>query len=264
MTINPQSAIRKTTIKSLYTLALAEDEGVGTAYEYYAKRLVLRPWLKTLPPIKRMLIAGLPQKYGSSLDHLYLAEELGAEVVVVDERPEALEKLHRSLAKAREMGWLTAVAAQTVHVEKLSDLSSVAGAFDLAISNEVLQRITQGERGAYVAGQCRLATAVAVFCPNAQNPDHAAHSGLVTLHLKELQSLMAQLPTHLITKSGYIDMPPFPTGVSRSDEQRAQADSGIVEAVAMWVLNYFAQCEKWIPDRIRQQKSHIIYALTQP
>lgn len=32
-------------IKSLYALALAEGEGVGTAYEYFAKRLAMSRWL---------------------------------------------------------------------------------------------------------------------------------------------------------------------------------------------------------------------------
>jgi hypothetical protein len=264
LTISTPHTLRKTSIKSLYTLALAEDEGVGTAYEYYAKRLVLRPWLKTLPAIKRLLVAGLPQKYGSSLDHLYLAEELGAEVVVVDERADALEKLQQSLVRAQEVGWLTAVAPHTIQVEKLSDLSSVAGLFDLAIANEVLQRLPDSECLMYLREQSERATAVAIFCPNAQNPDHAAHSGLGTLHLNDLKSLMLQVPNYALKKSGYIDMPPFPTGVSRSEEQRVQADSGKGEALAMWGLNYFAQSERLIPGRIRQQKSHIIYTLSQP
>src|SRR5690606_30513282 len=84
------STIPYRSIKALYALALAEDEGVGTAYEYFAKRLVLRPWLRQQPPVRRLLVAGLPEKYGASLDHLLLAEELGATAVVVDDRPPAL------------------------------------------------------------------------------------------------------------------------------------------------------------------------------
>lgn len=255
------NTLHSVSIKSLYHLALAEGEGVGTAYEYYAKRLVLRPWLKNLPPIKRLLVSGLPQKYGSSLDHLFLAEELGAEVVIIDERPEAVEKLQHSLTMAKGAGWLTAVTPQFKLVDSLSNLKQVSGSFDLAIANEVLQRAPSAERGAYVAAQCERATAVAIFCPNAQNPDHAAHSGLDTLDLSELRSLMTQLPNCSMTSQGYIDMPPFPTGVSRSEEQRAQASSGQFEAFAMWGLGHFARCERFIPGKIRRQKSHIIYAL---
>jgi len=205
----------------------------------------------------------LPQKYGSSLDHLLLAEELGAEVMIVDERPKALEKLKISLANAQQAGWLTAVAPQCVPVEALSDLTAVSGTFDLAIANEVLQRVPETEQKAYISAQMGLATAVAIFCPNAQNPDHAAHSGLSTLSLNHIQSLITQLSNHPIATSGYIDMPPFPTGVSRNEEQRAQASSGKFEAFAMWGLGIFARCERFIPSGIRNQKSHIIYALTQ-
>ncbi len=292
-----QNIIQKQSIKSLYTLALAEGEGVGTAYEYFAKRLVLRPWLPTIPPVKRLLIAGLPEKYGSSLDYLLLAEELGATAVVADDRPAAIEKFQASWAKARQMGWLTAVSPDLCLVQNMAEMAEVIGPFDLAISNEVLQRLPAAERRVYVQRQGELATAVALFCPNAANPDHAAHSGLATLHLPDLLSLFSSSPHqgeaggaeflasdqatthlprpytpsphhpitpsphHLLTRSGYIDMPPFPTGVSRSAEQRAQAESGAFEALVMWGLGYFARLERWLPTAVRRQKSHIIYAL---
>jgi hypothetical protein len=105
--------LKSISIKSLYALALAEGEGVGTAYEYYAKRLTLARWLKQVGRPVRMLVAGLPQKYGSSLDFLLLAEELGVAVTVVDERPFALDKLQSSLEAARAAGWLTAVSPHT-------------------------------------------------------------------------------------------------------------------------------------------------------
>lgn len=245
-------------IRSLYPLALAEGEGVGTAYEYFAKRLVLRPWLKTLPPIRRVLVAGLPQKYGASLDYLLLAQELGAEVVIVDERPEALTKCQEALANSRAGGLLTAVTPQTHLVPNLARMEGVEGAFDLVIANEVLQRLAAADRPLYVRRQRELATAVALFCPNAANPDHAAHSGLGTLHLAELLSLTNGVAAPI---SGYIDMPPFPTGVIRSEAQRAQAESGRLEAAAMAGLGLFARLERFLPTAVRRQKSHIIYAL---
>ncbi|MBX3058719.1 MAG: hypothetical protein KF770_19810 [Anaerolineae bacterium] len=252
-----QNIIQKQSIKSLYTLALAEGEGVGTAYEYFAKRLVLRPWLPTIPPVKRLLVAGLPEKYGSSLDYLLLAEELGATAVVADDRPAFLEKFRESWQKAQQMGWLTAVSVDLCLVQNMAEMAEVTGPFDLAISNEVIQRLAAAEQLTYVQRQQEMATAVALFCPNAANPDHAAHSGLSTLSLSELLTLS---PDHRVTWSGYIDMPPFPTGVSRSAEQRAQAESGAFEALVMWGLGYFARLERWLPTAVRRQKSHIIYA----
>ena len=71
--------IQKRSIKSLYPLALAEGEGVGTAYEYFAKRLHLARWLKGTKPPQHILIAGLPEKYGASLDFMLLASEVEAE-----------------------------------------------------------------------------------------------------------------------------------------------------------------------------------------
>ena len=85
------------TIKDLYALALAEGEGMGTAYEYYAKRLALGRWLKARPRPASILVAGLPEKYGASLDFLLLAGELGAAVTVVDDRPAALDRLRGAL-----------------------------------------------------------------------------------------------------------------------------------------------------------------------
>jgi len=253
-----KQTIPQTSIKSLYALALAEGEGVGTAYEYVAKRQVLRPWLPTIPPVKRLLVAGLPEKYGSSLDYLLLAEELRATAVIADDRPAFLQKFQESLDKARQMGWLTAVQTDLILLQNMAEMAELPGPFDLAISNEVLQRIPAAERPVYGQRQGELATAVALFCPNAANPDHAAHSGLATLELPELLTL---LPPHLVTGSGFIDMPPFPTGVSRSEEQRAQAESGMFEAMAMRGLGYFARLERWLPTAVRRQKSHIIYAL---
>ncbi len=244
-------------IKSLYTPALAEGEGVGTAYEYFAKRLVLRPWLKRQPPIKRMLVAGLPEKYGSSLDFLLLAEELGATAVVADDRPEAIEKLQNSLSTAQAKNWLTGCQPETRIVADMSALAEVDPPFDLVISSEVLQRLTESDRQTYVKRVMGLGTAVALFCPNADNPAHTNLSGLSGLHLEELQSLF---PSSL-AKSGYIDMPPFPPGIVRDEDQRAQASSGRMEAFAMWGLGYYARLEKVIPTSVRRRQSHIVYVL---
>lgn len=256
---NPQSLMYS--IKSLYTPALAEGEGVGTAYEYFAKRLVLRPWLKRLSPIKRILIAGLPEKYGSSLDFLLLAEELGATAVVADERPEAIEKLQNSLSATQAQNWLMDCQPETQVVADMGMLAEVDPPFDLVISSEVLQRLVEADRRVYVERALELGTAVALFCPNADNPAHTNLSGLNGLHLRELENLITPSPRHPVTLSGYIDMPPFPPGIVRDEDQRAQASSGKLEAFAMWGLGYYARLEKLIPISIRRRQSHIVYAL---
>jgi hypothetical protein len=255
--------LKTISIKSLYVLALAEGEGVGTAYEYFAKRLVLRRWLAGQQRLSRILIAGLPEKYGSSLDFLQLAQELGAEVTVVDERPFALDKLQSSLVAAQKVGWLTAVAPQIIAVSVMANLSAAAGPFDLVISSEVLQRLNPDKRIEYVGQVKGMGTAVAFFAPNGDNPAHTTISGLSGVTLSEIA---AYSPTcqHANLQTGYIDMPPFPPGITRSDEQREQATSGKLEALAMWGLGLYVRAERFLPQAIRRSQSHIVYTLLSP
>ena len=141
-------------IKSLYPLALAEGEGVGTAYEYVAKRHVLRRWLgqvrsqlpRNLPG--RVLIAGLPEIYGTSLDYLLLAAELGWPALVVDDRPAFLAKTEQAAAAAQAQtpNLLAGLQLQFQQVANVAHLPGVDGPFGLAICNEVLQRFPAGER----------------------------------------------------------------------------------------------------------------------
>lgn len=265
------------TIKDLYALALAEGEGMGTAYEYYAKRLALGRWLKGRSRPASLLIAGLPEKYGASLDFLLLAGELDAAVTVVDERPAALARLRGALAQLA--GSSLPLAQPVCLLADLPGLAGLAGRFDLAVSSEVLQRLAAAERPAYVAALRARAAALALFAPNADNPAHTDRSGLSGLRLDELRALVAdqrrttndQRPTTndyplLATNNyqlttGYIDMPPFPPGITRSDEQREQATQGAFEAVVMGGLRVYAHGERLLPGALRRRQSHIVYAL---
>jgi len=250
-------------IKSLYRLALAEGEGVGTAYEYFAKRMVLRRWLAGCDGARRVLIAGLPEKYGSSLDFLLIAQELGAaEIVVIDELEGVLEKNRRSLSAAQAGGDLTGVKPQYVRVSDLGGLEGITGVFNLCLGSEVLQRLDPITRQQYVTNLKKLTMGLALFAPNADNPNHTNISGLSGLRLTELQALLdkAGIPASV----GYIDMPPFPPGITRSEEQRQQATNGRLEALVMWGLAYYARLERSFPSHWRQHHSHIVYALNTP
>ena len=249
--------LRNLSIKTLYGLALAEDEGVGTAYEYYAKRLVLDRWLKGLTPPRQILIAGLPQKYGASLDFIQLAAEFDARVTIVDERPGALDKFEGCLARAREKGWFPDLVTSTTLVVNLGQIGELNGQFDLALSSEVLQRIATDQRSAYLFGLRSRAGALAIFCPNAANSAHTNISGLSGLSIEALGALFAGSAARV----GLIDMPPFPPGISRTEEQREQAASGKMESAVMFGLNYYARMERFLPQPLRRRQSHIVYAL---
>jgi hypothetical protein len=102
---------------------------------------------------------------------------------------------------------------------------------------------------------------VALFCPNADNPSHTDISGLAGLHLADLEQLFIIHEDDFSAEFGYIDMPPFPPGITRSEDQREQATSGRFEAFAMWGLGYYARAEKLLPGSVRRKQSHIVYAL---
>jgi hypothetical protein len=252
--------LRSRSIKSLYQLALAEGEGIGTAYEYFAKRLILRGWLAKCAPAPRVLIAGLPEKYGSSLDFLLIAQELGAvEIIVVDERAKALEKNRKNLAAAQAGGNLVKVEPQFLTLSDFGDLEGLRDSFDVCLSSEVLQRVDPTMRERYLSHLKRLSRSSALFVPNGDNPAHTNISGLKGLRLSELQCLLQNGGP--VANLGYIDMPPFPPGITRSAEQRQHASSGNFEGLAMRGLSYYARLENSFPSFWRRDHSHIVYAL---
>jgi hypothetical protein len=260
--------LSKRSIKDLYPLALAEGEGVGTAYEYFAKRLLLAGWLDEQRPAPRVLIAGLPQKYGASLDFLLLADELGGQVTVVDERPRALQRLRSAVDLWAGHKGALHQSPQLILTDDLIRLAELRSGFDLVLSSEVLQRLPDGSKGLHLSRLVTLAPQAALFTPNADNDAHVDHSGLSGLTLEQLETAVAEglaagRQTAVVTslRTGYVDMPPFPPGITRSAAERTQASTGKLEGLAMWGLGLYAQSERFVPLAIRKRQSHIVYTL---
>lgn len=251
-------------IKALYSLALAEGEGVGTAYEYYAKRLMLRRRLTGWLPPRSVLVAGLPERYGSSLDFLLLAAEVGAEVTVVDDRPGALKRLAQleSQLHGRTQTLPLARPANLLATD-LAHLPALQGRYELALSSEVLQRLSAAEQRAYVQRLGQLSGALAIFAPNAANDAHTTISGLAGVTHEALREIVAGELGDWEMEAGYLDMPPFPPGITRTGEQREQASTGRMEAAAMSLLRGYARAERLWPERLRQRHAHIVYLWAQ-
>lgn len=264
-------------IKDLYALALAEGEGMGTAYEYYVKRMALGRFLGNRPRPQSILIAGLPEKYGVSLDFLLLATELGAKATVVDDRPAALARLNGALHTLAAMPGAPSITPPDYQVlVDLDPLAALDGRYDLILSSEVLQRLSPAGREKFAGRLTQSAAAVALFCPNADNEAHNSRSGLGGLTLAEIKALTTDdrpqtaikqaegsRPSSVVgrrSSSGFIDMPPFPPGITRSAEQREEATSGRFEAFVMWGLGRYAHVERNLPERLRRSQSHIVYA----
>lgn len=262
----PAICMAKTqSIKQLYELALAEGEGVGTAYEYYAKRLRLIPWLAQGVQPKTMLVAGLPQKYGSSLDFLLLGAEMGCRITVVDDRQEALVKLSQALEQLQRAAYSPQLKPLLVQTGDITRLPELTGQFDLVVSSEVLQRLDPQRRGIYINRLLEVAPSAALFTPNADNSAHVGLSGLAGLHLEEFRELAGRNSRtgelQLESRTGYVDMPPFPPGITRTETQREEATTGTMEAFAMWGLAIYARTEKFLPQALRRKKAHIVFGL---
>lgn len=255
-------------IKNLYPLALAEGEGVGTAYEYYVKRNLLKPWLKNAQIPTDILIAGLPEKYGCSLDFILLGQELNAAITVVDDRPEPFEKLSATLKNENLAKLITAPSLNFHKLDDFVQLQEFNQKYDLILSSEVLQRLPQDLQTRYINQLVRLGRHLAVFTPNGDNPRHNDLSGLNGLQLEDLgrrlnKAIFNNGEDHLPKKvtSGYVDMPPFPPGITRTEDQREQASSGAFEAFVMWSLGYYAKSERFFPEKWKKGHAHIVYTL---
>lgn len=246
-------------IKDLYAPALAEGEGMGTAYEYYVKRRALAQFLQRIGRPASILIAGLPEKYGVSLDFLLLATELGARTTVVDDRPAALERLRDALDRLAVLPDVPVIVPPThLLLTDLESLTALDARYDLALSSEVLQRLSPAGRAPFVKRLFQYAPTLALFCPNADNEAHNSRSGLGGLRLEEMAALTAVRGRP--SAVGFIDMPPFPPGITRSAEQREDATSGRFEGAVMKGLEFYARAERLMPLFIRRRQSHIVYA----
>jgi len=239
-------------IRELYPYALAEGEGVGTAYEYFAKRRVSAGAFARLPAHARVLVAGLPEKYGCSLDLLLAAWERGADVTVLDERAEAIAKLKATLERTRAAGMLGGLRVEARRVDGFD--TALPGA-DLVACSEVLQRLPAGSRASFCSALTASARAGLVFVPNSINGSHLKISGLGGMTPEELAELLP-----VAREVGLVDMPPFPPGITRSADQREKATSGRSEAVAMECLELYARAERFAPRMLAERVAHISYA----
>jgi hypothetical protein len=250
-------------IKSLYAINLVEGEGVGTAYEYYAKLRKLEKFINSMEKPKKILIAGLPEKYGLSMDFFLLGQMLNTETVVVDERSEVLERAQNTLHHLNSIQRFDDKKVLFIKAEQMAEFkneSLLEEEFDLALSSEVFQRLDGGKE-TYLSNLKRLAKNFALFAPNSGNSSHAKLSGLKSIHLEELLKLCEGYSELSIYDCGYLDMPPFPPGFSRSQEKRQRASESRLEAFLMKGLEFYCHFEDFIPKPAKERIAHITYLM---
>ncbi len=251
-------------IKSYYALALAEGEGVGTAYEYYAKAGKLGRFLDSTGGVQTILIAGLPERFGFSMDFFLLAEKLKADVLAIDERSDRIQRAREVVRNLAGKGVVSGTRIRFLAVPEMADFGRCdlhPRQFDLGLSCEVLQRL-DASSARYLSCLWQSAHNVALFVPNGGNAAHAVHSGLRSLPLRELlQACRLGWKNARIRDSGCLDMPPFPPGITRSQEKRDRAADSPVDNLAMRLLEVCCSAEKLWPGSVRSKHAHIAYVM---
>ena len=254
----------KKSIKSLYGLNLLEGEGVGTAYEYFTKLRKLEKFINSIERPKNILVAGLPEKYGLSMDFFLMADTLRAQIVVVDDRDDRLQQAREVFTLAKSQGYFAdckATFSSVNSIAKIDNSNFLSGEFDLALSSEVLQRL-EGSQHSYISRLKSLAKYIALFVPNNGNESHADLSGLNSVSLKELLRFCQNTSQQLaIYDYGYVDAPPFPPGLSRSQDKRQQAAQSSFEGFLMKGLEVYSRCENILPNFIMKKNAHIVYVM---
>jgi len=138
--------------------------------------------------------------------------------------------------------------------------SGIDGKFDLALSSEVFQRIDKGKE-TYISNLIKVANNFAIFAPNRGNESHASLSGLNSVSLEELLIYCQAHSKATLYDYGYIDMPPFPPGISRSQDKREKASRSRIESFLMKGLEIYNLSEDIIPTFIKRQIAHIVYVM---
>jgi len=248
----------KISISKFYPINLLEEEGVGQTYEYFVKWRMLRNFFKNNSFPKSMLIAGLPSKYGLSLDLLMLANFFGCSVTVVDERNANIKRLERAVFLLSAQKILSVKDISFVKVNNLLELEkTVRKRFDLVCNSEVLQRLSSLDLNIFLQILSNLSPIGIFFAPNKYNLGHIKFSKLQTLGEEEIIDALDDKMK--IISSGYLDFPPFSPGLERSDNARQKAANSRLEKLAMKILEYWGSVEVLSPFFLKKRQSHIIY-----
>lgn len=246
----------------LYPIALAEGEGMGTAYEYSAKLKLLLRLLGPAGPPRRVLIGGLPEAYGVGLDLVLLGSLYGCHTVVQEDREPALAAFSAVLRAPQVRARVDPARVELRGLAALTEAGATAHGeppYDLWVTTSAIQRLDEADLGVYLARVREQARCALLLAPNGDNRAHLTLTKLRGLALPALVSacLQAGLAVH---EAGYVDLPPFPPGISRSAEAKERAAESSVERLAMSVLEGWARGERLLPLVLKRRYAHLVYA----
>lgn len=239
--------------EKLLELTELEGEGVGMWYEYMAKRKVLARFSKDC---QSLLVFGLPEKYGLGVDNLTI---LGNVVTVVDPRRshlDQLKKIARIFLKNKEFDFV----CQSL------DRFSPNRKFDLVVNTEVIQRFEEQSLASILKKMNNLTKKRAVvFVPNGESYAHPRISGLAGCRLEQLKKEMVRKTDFRLIESGYVDIPPWPSGLTIQSTAKGTRKSKpslavrLVNGVSHWLIPFLVSLEKWYPSFLVKFQAHLIY-----
>ncbi len=240
----------KQTMDFFYDVALEEGEGMGTAYEYIAKKRILKNFLKN-KKIETILVYGIPEKYGTSMDFFFFSKFNNKKVYFYETDKKLLKKLKFVREKLNERGFSTKELKIIKRIPKNKK-------YDLILSCEVFQRLNKKERENYLKNIKLHGKYAVIFVPNKYNKAHDKISHLNTLSFEDINE---ELINAKLIEKGFVDFPPFPPGikVSHAPNKKRKKIKGIKKIILLLLLNFWVRIEKYL--QFHKQGYHMIYKI---
>lgn len=245
-----------------YYLARLQNEGWGTAYEYLDKYQFLKKKISKTK-IKSILIAGLPEKYGYSLDFLMLAQELGVFCTVIDDRKDRIERTKElvaglALKNILDPGLFRFIVSKKSIIPHEVDKPSLR--YDLVLSCEAVQRFPEPQKVEILKKLAFVSDSVFIFVPNALHSGHA-ESGLATVGREQISSWKKELGSEYSLEYGFIDFAPWGSGITgKRGLPGAIVRYHLMQRSMAFMIELWLGSVKYMPARFCVNKSHIIYA----
>jgi hypothetical protein len=243
-------------IDLLYRLALEEGEGFGTAYEYFVKIKLLLGLLGK-HSVQSILMAGLPEKYGFSLDVFLLANLWGSKVLVADTDAEKLGRAERLIKTLDSKKILSCRDVEFRKVDGFCDVRR-CGHFDLSVSSLVVQRLAASQRLDYIDLLANVSRSVIMFAPNRSNEAHVKITALNSVSIADIKGWSELFSEKMLYRQyGLLDMPPFPPGIKL--DRSAACSHDLRDKIGSKILELWAIIEKICPYFIKKKIAHIAY-----
>ena len=222
-------------IREYERIAFLEGEGFGTAYEYAAKEKIVRAFVKRK---KRILVYGLPEKYGFSLNLFLHARISNAECFLFNANNKKIPAQVRT--EMRKMG------VKIINSDFISKKR-----FDSVMCSEVIQTMSSFALKSLqriVKGKSFL-----FFVPNRNNLSHKKISGLSGLDEQELRKMFGEK-----TSVSYLDIPFFAPGIKSNKKKQKSIILNVFAAIGIPVFSFI---ERFYPQALKKRKAHLVCAL---